>query len=83
KAAAAGRQLFCPSSEAGPARLRRSPVEEAARLWAAADRGEGAVGEEPAGSGAAAAAVPAHRPRQGGRVGRIFIQEDKYSVFIL
>lgn len=45
--------------------MRRSAAEEAARLVAAAGRGEGTVGEEPG----AGAAVPALRPGQGGRSG--------------
>ncbi|TMS07562.1 Transmembrane protein 160 [Larimichthys crocea] len=66
KAAVTGLVPLRPDSEASPASVRRSSAEEAARVGAAAGRREGGtVGEDPG----AGAAVPAHRPRQGGRFG--------------
>lgn len=77
KAAVAGLVPLRPDSEASPASVRRSSAEEAARFGAAAGRREGGtVGEDPG----AGAAVPAHRPRQGGRFGRFSPGGDNCTV---
>lgn len=76
KAAVAGLVPLRPDSEASPASVRRSSAEEAARVGAAAGRREGGtVGEDPG----AGAAVPAHRPRQGGRFGRFSPGGDNWA----